>query len=687
MLMSKSRLTVFTVTVFSLAFFGLMSFFMYRICGRGTPADGVRPFIVYLLWWGAALIFYRKRRPLPARALCLVMALGSFIITLFFCYYARINSFLTGDDMVAIIQSNTEEQFDFVLFNIFRPGAMGWSLLAALASALTCESLFRHLRHAAPHENELKSTKRRLFASVLCVLFIVAGAVITSQLRPVKFYFTMKEEFYRQIAIFNEISSRVDSTSAQPASKERKGELYVLVIGESLNRDLMGCYNGFLSNTPFMNELCASPRTVRYDNAYSAFVTTMPAITNALSEGNFVSGLTFPEGENLFAVLRRAGVKSAWISNQVRQSRFDTPIAAIADKTDFTYFSIGLSEGSSKQQRPDAYLLPQLRDYLNRASPEENRLIVIHLMGSHSPYDHRYPDGFEEYSYTDPALIGASSASMNATSELNEYLTSVSYNDMVLRQIYEMASARPDFSGFVYLSDHAEEVTPPAGRHNIGQFSYTMTRIPLIISVSENYARHYPETLQNLRNNRGRLFINDTLYDLMLGLMQIKSGAYTQSLTPTAENYLAQTVRGIIVDDKDVRLDPCYTAALRAQTSSVPAMSTDVTCVFDAGLTIAAGIPSLAIRAFVKDGEITLTLKEDREITARSFLKALPRKPGALLLVTAPNEVIHADTIQALQNEFPECRLLTGTGTPEEAAAQAGFKVLSYPSPFDYSEE
>lgn len=152
--------------------------------------------------------------------------------------------------MVAIIQSNTEEQFDFVLFNIFRPGAVGWSLLAALASALTCESLFRHLRHAAPHENELKSTKRRLFASVLCVLFIVAGAVITSQLRPVKFYFTMKEEFYRQIAIFNEISSRVDSTSAQPASKERKGELYVLVIGESLNRDLMGCYNGFLAILP-----------------------------------------------------------------------------------------------------------------------------------------------------------------------------------------------------------------------------------------------------------------------------------------------------------------------------------------------------------------------------------------------------------------------------------------------------
>ena len=136
---------------------------------------------------------------------------------------------------------------------------------------------------------------------------------------------------------------------------------------------------------------------------------------------------------------------------------------------------------------------------------------MIHLTGNHSPYDHRYPDGYEEYSYTDAVVIGASASSLNATSELNEYLTSISYNDTVLRQIYELIAARPDFSAFVYLSDHAEEVTPPAGRHNIGQFSYTMTRIPLLIHVSPTYAERYPTTLSTLLSNREALFINDTL--------------------------------------------------------------------------------------------------------------------------------------------------------------------------------
>lgn len=337
--MFSRKLSCGLLLIILAALFLLQSYFLYKISGRGTLADGVRPFIVFLLWETSAYFLYRLKHTLIARLISLLIALSACLITLFFVYYHRIDSFITGDDMVAILQSNPEEQADFILFNIF---TLKGVICAAAACVLTIcfnEQLFFFTRRI---DKPLSRLRKKVFLSS-AVLFMIAGAIVTSQLRPIKFYFIMREEYYKQIEIFNEVSSKVENISEAPAVKEKQGELYVLVVGESLNRDLMGCYNGFIDNTPFLSKLCSDQNTVQFAHAYSAFVNTMPAITHAFSQGNLVDGLTFPYGENLFAVLRKAGIKSAWISNQVRQSKFDTPIAAIADKTDFQYFSISMS--------------------------------------------------------------------------------------------------------------------------------------------------------------------------------------------------------------------------------------------------------------------------------------------------------------------------------------------------------
>lgn len=627
--MQKPRLSVILWVLFALIFFGLESFFLYKISGRATPADGVRPFIVYILWWSATLMLYRLQHTLLARLLSTIIALSSFLITLFFIYYQRIDSFITGDDMVAILQSNPEEQVDFVVFNILTLKGLSLSILSALVALLLSEQMFRLSRRKT---SQLGSLKRKVYY-VLIVLFVLAGAIITSQLRPIKFYFMMREEYYKQIELFNKISSQVESVSKLDATKEKQGELYVLVMGESLNRDLMGCYNGFLDNTPFLTKLCEDPHTIKFANSYSAFVNTLPAITHAFSQGNFVTGLSFPYGENLFSVLKKANVKTAWISNQVRQSRFDTPIAAIADKTDFQYFSINLSEGSSKQQRPDEYILPQIKAYLDRESTSDNHLLVIHLMGSHSPYDNRYPDSINEYSFADPAIIGSSSSSMTVKRELNEYLTSIYYNDTVLEQIYNLVSSRDDFRGFVYLSDHAEEVTPPSGRHNMGQFTYTMTRIPLIINLDEKYVEDYPQSFKTLEQNKDKLFINDALYDLMLPLMQVKTAAYNKALALSEPSYLEGIERGAIVEPKNVLEDPILIGAKNLKAFSSRVIIADPSCVFDAGLSMLYGAEAFKLDAVIEDDTLQVILKcDDRKLSFEKFISSLPKEPKRVLL-------------------------------------------------------
>lgn len=627
--MQKPRLSVILWVLFALIFFGLESFFLYKISGRATPADGVRPFIVYILWWSATLMLYRLQHTLLARLLSTIIALSSFLITLFFIYYQRIDSFITGDDMVAILQSNPEEQVDFVVFNILTLKGLSLSILSALVALLLSEQMFRLSRRKI---SKVGSLKRKVYY-VLIVLFVLAGAIITSQLRPIKFYFMMREEYYKQIELFNKISSQVESVSKLDATKEKQGELYVLVMGESLNRDLMGCYNGFLDNTPFLTKLCEDPHTIKFANSYSAFVNTLPAITHAFSQGNFVTGLSFPYGENLFSVLKKAQVKTAWISNQVRQSRFDTPIAAIADKTDFQYFSINLSEGSSKQQRPDEYILPQIKAYLDRESTSDNHLLVIHLMGSHSPYDNRYPDSINEYSFADPAIIGSSSSSMTVKRELNEYLTSIYYNDTVLEQIYNLVSSRDDFRGFVYLSDHAEEVTPPSGRHNMGQFTYTMTRIPLIINLDQKYVDDYPQSFNTLEQNKDKLFINDALYDLMLPLMQVKTSAYNKALAVSEPSYLEGIELGAIVEPKNVLEDPILIGAKNLKAFSSRVIIADPSCVFDAGLSMLYGAEAFKLDAVVEDDTLQVILKgDDRKLSFEKFISSLPQEPKRVLL-------------------------------------------------------
>ena len=82
--MQKPRLSVILWVLYALIFFSLESFFLYKISGRATPADGVRPFIVYILWWSATLMLYRLQHTLLARLLSTIIALSSFLITLFF---------------------------------------------------------------------------------------------------------------------------------------------------------------------------------------------------------------------------------------------------------------------------------------------------------------------------------------------------------------------------------------------------------------------------------------------------------------------------------------------------------------------------------------------------------------------------------------------------------------------------
>ena len=137
---------------------------------------------------------------------------------------------------------------------------------------------------------------------------------------------------------------------------------------------------------------------------------------------------------------------------------------------------------------------------------EKNALIVIHLMGCHGSYADRYPEEWKHYS--------------GKRDVIDKYDNAVRYNDYVLQQLYETLKENPRFKGFVYFSDHGEDVEHNYG-HEASKFTATMSHIPLFMVISPAFQAERLQTVEILRSHRDSYWTNDLIYNAMIDLLGI----------------------------------------------------------------------------------------------------------------------------------------------------------------------
>ena len=437
----------------------------------------------------------------------------------------------------------------------------------------------------------------------------------------------------------------------------------------------MGLYNHCLDNTPFMSSLVTQGKALFFKNAYSSFVNTVPSITASFSQGNLQTGLTFPQGDTLISMAKKAGIKTYWISNQVQNGDFDTPIGAISSLVDYTFFTTRyLFDHSYGAQNPDLILLPELERTFNSLDPKANNLVIIHLMGCHSPYDHRYPCDYPETNLNQPAHIGALSAHPQFSEEIiggsdyEQYLTSIRYNDDVIKAISDLVLERSDFAAMLYYSDHAEALlyqsyndivaqneTAPAGRHNVAQFSFAMTRIPLIVALSKRYQRNYPQSAAALAQHQEAIFTNDTLYDLVLDLMQVKSQAINYELALSNPSYQRGTPDQVaLLNQKIVGTDPDYLAFQHAQLPDANILAINAAnSTFKANSSLAKGYANLTLNTIWCDGELYVcALKEFSKdfYTLPEFLAQVRDRDNQPLLSSKVQVIVQLDNSAELSS-------------------------------------
>ena len=184
--------------------------------------------------------------------------------------------------------------------------------------------------------------------------------------------------------------------------------------------------------------------------------------------------------------------------------------------------------------------IPSLLDKtLASINPDDNNLIIVHLLGSHAPYASRIPADYKpdflsakgDLKYLDIGRPGF------VRDTLNVYDSSIHYTDWTLSEIAKVLQGRiSQTNTFIYCPDHGEDVLGGKA-HNASLFTYPMARIPLVISASPAWQARYPGKFSLLKQRLDRVFTLDLLFELMTGLADIHTPLREPKFDFTSPDY------------------------------------------------------------------------------------------------------------------------------------------------------
>lgn len=423
----------------------------------------------------------------------------SFILpALIFLGYAAVNrGIFSADIMLTLFQTNPEEVVSYLQDKNLWHWGIG-SLLIIAVIVIYCRCFASLTVDKFSPINFTLAFVLSVYSS-LCILPKLNLSLLVNIVQTTKVTLDGFDDFKQTQ---NQRIARLKNLMRNEAVTSDNG-VYVLVIGESETKDHMQLYGYDRPTTPWLNKLAKSENTTVFENAYSNHTHTVPTLTQALSEKNQYNDIDLTDAFSVIEVAEAAGYKTYWISNQAKYGVLDTPVTTIASLADVQHW-LNVNSGDKLFT---TYYDEKLVDEIPTSEENDKMLIIVHLMGNHADYRDRYPANFARFN--------------GKGRKVDAYDNSVLYNDNVLQAIYDKVKKYPNFKAFVYFSDHGDDVDNALG-HESSRFTYPMARIPLIVNVSDEFIDEHEEQVENMRKNKKAYWTNDLLYNLMIGLMDIR---------------------------------------------------------------------------------------------------------------------------------------------------------------------
>ncbi|MFP5476768.1 MAG: phosphoethanolamine transferase [Gammaproteobacteria bacterium] len=373
---------------------------------------------------------------------------------------------------------------------------------------------------------------------------LLAGATSVGMLLTVSLYGTLATTFrnHRELrlqlvpanyirAVYGHFKGNIRSPVApMPVASDAwraprpdaRPKVMVLMVGETA-RAANFSLGGYGRDT---NRHLAGTGAVYFPNVASCgtdTATSLPCMFSNLGAGAFSVGAAQAR-ENVLDVLARAGVRVSWLENNsgckgvcTRVPTQAMPVAAPPERCG--------TDGCH-----DEILLPALQRELDQA--REDRLVVLHMMGSHGPsYYKRYPAPGPFQPTCDTNRI----QSCGKAELVNTYDNTIDYTSKVIAEAIRIAERHAqslDVAVF-YVSDHGESL----GENNIYLHGIPpllapreQKEVPMIGWLSSSAAQAAGLTPKCLPAVAGRAFSHDNLFHSLLGFHGVKTGAYRAEL-------------------------------------------------------------------------------------------------------------------------------------------------------------
>lgn len=412
-------------------------------------------------------------------------------------YYFSSSAWLNVDAVMAIMQTNFNEAQEYL--NDHMPSYCYGILILFIISIIVLCNALSNLKFYNCYKN--KTLCLLIVFAVLSstvVIYKTRANVLTQIAIDTKTYLQRYEDFSKKA---NERKHNINQI-LQINKNGEKG-IYVLVVGESQNKNYMSAYGYERKTTPWLDSIKNNDNIVFFENAHSCHTHTVPVLTYALTAKNQYNNIELPKAVSLLEVAEAAGFETVWLSNQVRYSFWDTPTTVIASEANQQKW-INDAVGEVTKTK---YFDGKLVDCLDDIKYSDKMLIIIHLMGNHGSYAERYPQEFNKFT---------------GKSIVDNYDNSILYNDFVMQNLYEKLKNLPNFKCMVYFADHADAVKQKLG-HDASKYIPEMTDIPFYICLADDYIKKNKEKVDNLQRAEDKYFTNDLIFNTVLSLMNIKS--------------------------------------------------------------------------------------------------------------------------------------------------------------------
>jgi glucan phosphoethanolaminetransferase (alkaline phosphatase superfamily) len=317
-------------------------------------------------------------------------------------------------------------------------------------------------------------------------------------------------DLHRRSAAF-----RFNAVQADPANTP---DVIVMVLGESARFDRWSL-NGYQRPTnPLLSQ---EPNLISMSDLITSVSATRLSVPVIISRKPAMQSLKDGFTEKSFlTAFKEAGYKTYWLSNQISFGKFDTPVSVFAKEADAVKF-LNLGGFTDNSNYDEVLFKPFARAL---ADPAPKKLIVLHTLGSHWNYAHRYPARFDQWK---PSLVGVHKPVLTDTSmesQLNNsYDNSILYTDWFLAQLVAQLKTGERAAALMYVADHGQTLFDGACRQVFhGHNNQHEFHVPAFAWYSDAYGARFPDKVAQLRAHRAAPLSTENIFHTLVDLGDIR---------------------------------------------------------------------------------------------------------------------------------------------------------------------